>query len=1362
MSSKIRQVLIWLTLLALPVAAYSQDVFVPDELQGWQEWVLHGHEHRDCPFYFNAQATNPANSICAWPGLLEVSVDVAAGRFSQQWTVYATEAWVPLPGDASYWPHQVTANGRAVGVVERNGVPNIRIGPGTHAIAGSFEWDERPGVLRVPDASGLISLTVNGERIARPERNGSGLFLGERRQETQARNAVSAEVYRLVADLVPTRLTTLMRIDVAGGVREELFGPALPEGFTPVSIQSQLPARLEPDGNLRVQVRPGRWQITLVARADDVVDGIVLPEPEMNLPGAEVWSYQAYDRLRVTAVKGLPPVDPQQARVPNHWQQMPAYRINAGEQLMIEERSRGIVATENELGLARTMWLDFDAGGFVIKDHVSGRMRSGWRLDMSPPYSVLSAREAGDALLITKSAEEGKTGVELRYSDVQMESLGRSETRAAMPVTGWGSRFANVSTRLHLPPGHKLLAAPGVDNAHGSWASQWQLLDFFLVLIMTIAAWRLFGAGAGVIALLALTLSFHEIDAPAWLWLNLLAAIALMRVAPAGKLRQVVQGYQGISALLLVLVLVPFDAGQLRIAIYPQLESQWPGSRFPVPQAMPDIAQQPPAELDEIAVTSNRSAAKDARSLMVRDAPATLEAQAEAPMRYSRYAPNAIVQAGPGVPSWQWNSYQLSWRGPVDADQSMRLMVLPRWAVTLLRFGEVALLLLFAAVLAAEIANRRWSLPGGLKIGRAVPANVIIAGVLALSIAASPTADAQMPDRELLQQLEQRLLEPPDCMPRCAEIVAANVEVRGSNISIALDVYAMDDVALPLPGSDRGWRPQAVLFDGSGAGQVLRGADQNLWIRITPGRHAVVLRGSLPEADNVEIPFPTPPRVFEIDAEGWFVAGVKDRRLLSGSVQLTRLQAEGGDDSSVRWESSRFPAFVSVTRNIEFDLDWRVRTTVQRIAPLQGALTLTLPLIDGETVLTEQLATADGAVQVSMNPTQQAVSWVSRLPQTSALELAAGTATPWVEVWRVSVGSIWNVEFTGVPESETDRPNLGARVAEFNPRGGEKLTMQVTRPEASGGTTLAFDKVDLAVVQGDRSSTVTLALRYRSTRGAQHVLRLPEGAEITEVRIDNQVQPLRADGRDLTLPILPGEHGIAVTWRDPRDADAVARTPEVGLGAPASNITIQLTLPQNRWLIGTNGPPLGPAVLYWPELAVMILFALILGRVDWTPLRWRHWLLLGLGFSTFNWPVLGVVVVWLLACGARNRWRGSIPWWRYNTTQVLHAAFTIIALAAILVSLPSGLLGTPDMHVTGNGSYGNALTWFADRTDDLLPIATAWSVPMWVYKVLILAWALWLSFALLHWLRWVWQGFAKEGFWRSRRGDAIENPVTTE
>ena len=92
--------------------------------------------------------------------------------------------------------------------------------------------------------------------------------------------------------------------------------------------------------------------------------------------------------------------------------------------------------------------------------------------------------------------------------------------------------------------------------------------------------------------------------------------------------------------------------------------------------------------------------------------------------------------------------------------------------------------------------------------------------------------------------------------------------------------------------------------------------------------------------------------------------------------------------------------------------------------------------------------------------------------------------------------------------------------------------------------------------------------------------------------------------------------------------------------------------------------------------------------------------------------VLAVVVAWLLSAGAREQWRSLIPPWRYNATQVLFALFTVIALLSIIVSLPSGLLGAPDMHVTGNGSSGNSLVWFADRSDSLLPLASAWSVPI--------------------------------------------------
>lgn len=98
------------------------------------------------------------------------------------------------------------------------------------------------------------------------------------------------------------------------------------------------------------------------------------------------------------------------------------------------------------------------------------------------------------------------------------------------------------------------------------------MLHFFLLLVITLTAARLFGRIAGVVAGVAMALSFHEPFAPLWTWLNLLAAVALVRVAPPGRLLGVAKGYRVTSFVVLLLFLAPFAAGQMRIAVFPQLE----------------------------------------------------------------------------------------------------------------------------------------------------------------------------------------------------------------------------------------------------------------------------------------------------------------------------------------------------------------------------------------------------------------------------------------------------------------------------------------------------------------------------------------------------------------------------------------------------------------------------------------------------------------------------------------------------------------------------------------------------------------------------------------------------------------------
>jgi hypothetical protein len=59
-----------------------------------------------------------------------------------------------------------------------------------------------------------------------------------------------------------------------------------------------------------------------------------------------------------------------------------------------------------------------------------------------------------------------------------------------------------------------------------------------------------------------------------------------------------------------------------------------------------------------------------------------------------------------------------------------------------------------------------------------------------------------------------------------------------------------------------------------------------------------------------------------------------------------------------------------------------------------------------------------------------------------------------------------------------------------------------------------------------------------------------------------------------------------------------------------------------------------------------------------------------------------------------------------------------------------------------------SLAWFSDRTDALTPAAGAISLSLWWYKAAMLAWALWLSFALLRWLPWAWRAYSHGGYWR--------------
>src|SRR5262249_10948695 len=127
------------------------------------------------------------------------------------------------------------------------------------------------------------------------------------------------------------------------------------------------------------------------------------------------------------------------------------------------------------------------------------------------------------------------------------------------------------------------------------------------------------------------------------------------------------------------------------------------------------------------------------------------------------------------------------------------------------------------------------------------------------------------------------------------------------------------------------------------------------------------------------------------------------------------------------------------------------------------------------------------------------------------------------------------------------------------------------------------------------------------------------------------------------------------------------------------------------------------------------------------------------------------VAVWLFAIDWRERWPAAVGRWRFNSVQVLLALLTVAAVAALVFwGIRESLLASPDMGVSGPGSYGGMFQWFVDRSASALPRPAILSVPMWVYRTLMFAWALWLVLALLRWLRWAWRAWKSNGLWRGK------------
>ena len=315
---------------------------------------------------------------------------------------------------------------------------------------------------------------------------------------------------------------------------------------------------------------------------------------------------------------------------------------------------------------------------------------------------------------------------------------------------------------------------------------------------------------------------------------------------------------------------------------------------------------------------------------------------------------------------------------------------------------------------------------------------------------------------------------------------------------------------------------------------------------------------------------------------------------------------------------------------------------------------------------------------------------------------------------------------------------------------GEEVGLRVTRPVAIDGNTVTIDKVTLHANAGQRSSELAADLKLRSSTGGNHAFELPQGAELLAVAIDGVVQPLRAEGGKLSVPLVPGAHDVRLEWRDAVEMGRSYGLPRLGLGTSAVNASVSVAVPRDRVVLFVDGPLVGPAVLLWGALLVIVAVAVLLSKVLPTPLGMIGWILLAVGLASASIISTVVVLGWFVLMALRARFSARTPW-QFNLQQVVLVLATIVAAGAMMATLQQGLLGYPDLLISGNGSGSFNLRWYVDRTDGVTPYAEFVSVPVFAYRVLMLLWALWLAISVTRWAKWGWDCFSGGGYWKDLR-----------
>lgn len=1326
---------------------------LPKELTPWVDWVLEEKEYLNCYVNQFEAGNSLAERQCVWANAAVIQLNGDSIEFSTDW-ILDRSGFVPLMGDSSSWPSNVKVNGAPAIVVSRknNGrsIPGVWLTKGTYEINGSIAFSSNLNSLKINSGFAKIEVFQEGKRIPYSQTDDFELRFNTLQVDKQPMR-VSTIVERLLSQDSHWTLSTFIDITIAESAGEVVIGPLFPEQFSLVKSHliksednSAIRFVIDKERLLRTTLLPGTYRLTLEAVANRQQMQFEPASHTYHWPESEIWAFRKNSLYGDIDFSSGQRVDPELASLIDIEKGYSFFRVDATSPIHMAQRNTANLTTSAQFILNRNLWLSFDHENLTFEDKLTGIHFAGNRLETLPTVDLLSAKTDSSDIFVNK-LPDGHSGIEWREQNIEVTGLGKMDwIDGALLVSGWNQIFSQVNTTLYLPPATKLITVVGADDVTNDWLGEWDLWSIFICLFMCVLFFKTFGWRVGLVSSVTLLLCYHELSLPL-IFINGMLAIVLQKHLPFSAQHIVVKCYSLVSLLGFALCCVLFFRHQVLISVYPQLEKS--------------IVQR--VELSDSVSRSYQSAGQAVMSTMKRGVshqPSMSKQQAydqeieRAEITGSKIArqrlvfDEGVVQAGISRPDWSWHKHSITWNSPVTSDQTFTLIMLSGVELLIIRIIGFFFLFLLLWMTCRDLLS---DAPAQLKkTGWQRDLSSIVPCVLVLfSYAYAQPSYADVPPDSVLAELEQRLTKPDACRPDCSVLstLTLAVDKRSFIAEVQVDVASATAVTL---FNLKGIEITSARLNGNALTRMFRNSAGYLVVALPPGIHHVVLKARIVPKVSFSLEFVRPPKQITVKSDAWSTFGLGDKGVMkSSSLQFQANQSmidttneQATMNNKVQIESLSSQPFILLYRHVIVDSEVRVLTEAVRIAPEHGVLTLPVRLLPQEDVVSN-VPSEDRQVPVFLDSHESLFSWSGNLTlNDGSLVLSAMDNPAVVEVWSINTSLRWHTEELDLFSRWQQQSNLALEEGEafYLPKLGETLTLNLSRLESFNDAVAVVDDAVLRLNPGLKVSQGKLSYLVRSPRGVEQELILPKDVKVKSVSINHVLQRIRQEDQLLSLALDSGLSEVDIDFESSRLSFPLYHIPEFDLGLPSSNLTVQVSN-YPAWLLYSQGPLVGIAVLYWGQLLIFLGLAFVFGNRHGLPIRRWQWIVFGLGLSVTSWLPLWMLIVF---CGGLLAFqRGSFlldTRAKFDMARYALSVLGIVILIGLIVIIPSSLFSYPDMAIAGNGSTSTQWRWFVDRSSGVTPQITLFSVSFIFYKVFLVIWSLWLSFALLSWVRSSW------------------------